>query len=591
MRREVSDVEIPVESDRAGAHACWGSDLLAQALRDCDIPYVAMVPGASFRGLQDSLVNLLGNRQPQLIVCLHEEHAVAIAHGYAKATGKPMAAALHSNVGLMHAAMTVFNAYSDRAPVLVLGATGPVDAMLRRPWIDWIHTSRDQGSLVRGYVKWDEQPGSAAAAAEAIFRAFQLINAEPKGPVYLCFDVADQEARLPDGFRPSVEPSRFRQIASPRPSAETVSAAAGFLAEAKHPVILAGRCSRSEQGWYRRLALAEQLGARVITDIKTGSAFPTGHQCHVGAPAYFLSSEQRQALVEADVILALDWIDVGGTLRQAFGTAEECPAKVITASLDEFLINGWNYDHFALAPVDLKLSCTTDAAVEAICAVLNIGEVEPGDARTTRKSTPTSKLAAGPIDQIALARALTAALDGFRPSYLKLPLGWPAQETPFTSPLCYLGADGGGGIGAGPGLAVGGALGLAGTGRLPVAVVGDGDFLMGASSIWTAAHYNIPLLLIVSNNQSFYNDEEHQSRIAALRSRPVENNWIGQRLDHPEIDVAALAKSFGVHTGPTVRDAAELPSALGAAIEQVLAGGVAVVDVHVLRGYATELTK
>src|SRR5712691_5919258 len=130
----------------------WGSDAIAAMLRALDIPYIALNPGASYRGLHDSIVNYLGNSSPQMLLCLHEEAAVAIAHGYAKVTGKAMAAAVHSNVGLLHAAMAMFNAWCDRMPMLVLGATGPVDAVKRRPWIDWIHTARDQGALVRGYT-------------------------------------------------------------------------------------------------------------------------------------------------------------------------------------------------------------------------------------------------------------------------------------------------------------------------------------------------------------------------------------------------------------------------------------------------------
>ena len=127
----------------------FGSDVVADTLRALEIPYVALNPGASYRGLHDSIVNFLGNETPQMLLCLHEESAVAIAHGYAKITGRAMAAAVHSNVGLFHATMAIFNAWCDRAPVLVLGATGPVDAAKRRPWIDSIHTARDQGAIVR----------------------------------------------------------------------------------------------------------------------------------------------------------------------------------------------------------------------------------------------------------------------------------------------------------------------------------------------------------------------------------------------------------------------------------------------------------
>src|SRR5579859_3345557 len=159
----------------AGANAPgFGSDVIADALRSLDIPYIALTPGASYRGLHDSIVNYLGNTSPQMLLCLHEESAVSIAQGYAKVTDRMMGAVVHSNVGLMHASMAIFNAWCDRVPMLVLGATGPWDASKRRPWIDWIHTASDQGALVRDYTKWDNQPASVGAAYEALLRAAQL---------------------------------------------------------------------------------------------------------------------------------------------------------------------------------------------------------------------------------------------------------------------------------------------------------------------------------------------------------------------------------------------------------------------------------
>jgi len=175
-----------------GGNALFGSDVVADVLRALEIPFVALNPGASYRGLHDSLVNHLGNATPQMLLCLHEEHAVAIAQGWAKVTGRPMAVVVHSNVGLFHATMAIFNAWCDRMPVLVLGATGPVDAVKRRPWIDWIHTAQDQGALVRNYVKWDAQPASPEAAREALLRAAWMAGTAPMGPVYVNLDAAMQ---------------------------------------------------------------------------------------------------------------------------------------------------------------------------------------------------------------------------------------------------------------------------------------------------------------------------------------------------------------------------------------------------------------
>src|SRR6188508_322199 len=187
----------------------WGSDAMAAMLRALDIPYLALNPGASYRGLHDSIVNYLGNTKPQMLLCLHEESAVAIAHGYAKASGRMMGVVLHSNVGLMHGSMAIFNAWCDRVPMLILGATGPWDAARRRPWIDWIHTASDQGALVRDYTKWDNQPASVPAAYEALMRAAQMANTAPRGPTYINLDAALQEASI-GALPPVPDPKRFQ---------------------------------------------------------------------------------------------------------------------------------------------------------------------------------------------------------------------------------------------------------------------------------------------------------------------------------------------------------------------------------------------
>src|SRR5690242_21623991 len=197
----------------------WGSDALAELLSRLDLRYLALVPGSSYRGLHDSLVNYAGNRDPRMLVCLHEEHAVAIAHGYAKVTGRPMAVAVHSNVGLMHATMAIFNAWCDRMPMGILGATGPVDAAKRRPWIDWIHTARDQGALVRGYTKWDDQPASPAAAREAILRAGWIANSAPRGPTYVNLDAGLQEETLAEPVAP-IDTQRYMPAVASAPSAQ-----------------------------------------------------------------------------------------------------------------------------------------------------------------------------------------------------------------------------------------------------------------------------------------------------------------------------------------------------------------------------------
>ncbi|MBO0765664.1 MAG: thiamine pyrophosphate-binding protein, partial [Hyphomicrobiaceae bacterium] len=301
---------------RSGASAAeFGSDVVADTLRALGIEYIALNPGASFRGLHDSLVNHLGNERPRLLLCLHEESAVAIAHGYAKVTGRAMAAAVHSNVGLFHATMAMFNAWCDRMPVLVIGATGPVDAAKRRPWIDWIHTARDQGAVVRGYTKWDDQPASPSAAREAVARAYWLANTRPHAPTYVVLDAGLQEDPLAAAL-PPLNVSRLAPTVVSGASAEVIARVAAELAPGRRVVILAGRASRRLEAFSARVTLAERLGARVVTDLKVGAAFPTDHPLHAGAPATLApAAEAQAAMAAADVILSLDWVDLAGTLR------------------------------------------------------------------------------------------------------------------------------------------------------------------------------------------------------------------------------------------------------------------------------------
>jgi thiamine pyrophosphate-dependent acetolactate synthase large subunit-like protein len=566
---------------QAGVNAPgFGSDVVADTLRALAIPYIAVTPGASYRGLHDSIVNYLGNATPQMLLCVHEESAVAIAHGYAKVTGKAMAAAVHSNVGLQHATMAMFNAWCDRMPVLVLGATGPVDAVKRRPWIDWIHTARDQGALVRDYTKWDDQPASPGAAREALLRASWIANTAPQGPVYVNLDAEMQEARLTEQ-PPPLDAARYMPAIATAAPADLVQKAASLLKSARQVVILAGRASRSEAAWNARVALAEALNASVVTDLKIGASFPTDHPLHAGAPRD-VTPESVPAIRGADVILSLDWVDLAGALR-AIGPA--FAAKIIQVSLDHRIHNAWSMDHQALPPVDLFLSADPDLVVPELVEAI-------GGGKQDLASPPRAAAAAEHpgFTNEAIARTLRNVL-GKRPTTLThLPISWESDWWPFRQPLDYLGSDGGGGIGGGPGISVGAALALKGSGRLSVAICGDGDYLMGVTALWTAVHYKIPLLFVIANNRSFYNDELHQERVARMRSRPVENRWIGQRMTDPDIDLAAMGRAQGAAGFGPATNVSELAAALEKAIAAVDAGQVAVVDARVEPGYSAAMT-
>jgi len=565
----------------------WGSDAIAQLLRALEIEYIALTPGASFRGLHDSLVNHLGNTRPELLLCLHEEHSVAIAHGYARVTHKPMVVALHANVGLMHATMAIFNAWCDRVPILMLGGVGPMDAMQRRPWVDWIHTARDLGALIRGYTKWDDQPSSVPAALEAIVRAWQIAQTPPNGPMFVCLDASIQEQAIdPSTALPPLE--RFRLPESAEPSQESVARVAAAMTAATRIVMLVGRVSTAMDDWNQRVALAERLNATVITDLKQGASFPTNHPLHPYPPGLFVISDAAPLLRDADVILSLDWVDLGGTLRQACG-GQWPKGKVIQCSVDQYVHNGWSMDYQALPPTEISILAPPDALVRHLVTALPASRTPRMDSPAARPQALTPKSASSERISVAeMARITSERLSAHNPSYIRLSLGWPGELCRFTHPLDYIGFDGGGGIGSGPGMAVGAAMALrdSKSGRLPVAILGDGDFIMGVSAIWTAVHYRVPLLIVVANNQSFFNDELHQERVARTRDRPVENRWIGLRMSDPPLDLALLAQGQGaVGLGP-VRVLEDYAGVLTDAIDKVRDGATCVIDVHVVPEYS-----
>jgi len=577
VRQSLHNSRIDVTTAPAPVPA-FGSDSIALLLRQLGIVWLAINPGASFRGLHDSVVNLLGNRDPRLLVTLHEAQAVAIAHGYAKVTGQPMGVVLHANVGLMNAVMAIYNAWADRVPMLILGATGAVDAARRRPWIEWIHTSRDQAALVRPFVKWDDQPASVPAAAESLLRGWLMTRTEPQAPVYICLDVDLQERALPSPPPPLPDVTRYAAAGAPQPSNTDIAVANRILESAGRPLVLVGRHRRDEDSWRRRIALVESLGAAVICDQKCGVGFPSTHPRFVAAPAQYFDARSLNVLNDADAVLSLDWPDVAGTLAQRQDKGNGL--KTIVVSPDERLHNGWSLDHFPLPEADVRIPVHPDAATAALTA-------ERRQAGTPWPLPPQAQAeiaARGKIDLPALAQAFERVRGERRVCITRLPFGWPEGATRFTGPLDCIGYDGGGGIGSTPGITVGAALGLRGSGRLPLAILGDGDLLMGSQALWTAAAERLPALFIVNNNRSFYNDVEHQERVAEHRGRPVENRNIGMAISDPEVDLCAMARSYGLKAFGPITDIAELPGALEAAFAAAEAGATVLVDVVVPRG-------
>jgi benzoylformate decarboxylase len=575
----------------------WGSDVVAEVARRLDLKYIALVPGASYRGFHDSIVNYLGNENPQMVICLHEEHAVSIADGYGKVTETPMAVALHANVGLMHASMPIFNAWCDRTPMVIFGATGPVDAHRRRPWIDWIHTAKDQAAIIRDYTKWDDQPASPQAAVESVLRANQITRSAPYGPVYICLDAGLQEAPLSEEIA-IPDAARFAPSPSAAVPQDSLRKAVRAIEQSKFPLILAGRVSRRQADWDNRVRFAEAIGAAVLTSSNDPSAFPTTHPLHFAAPCLRPNEDATALIMKADLIISLDWLDLAGVLRLSLGTAQtQQPADktILHCSVDSIRTNGWSMDHQALAAVDIPIFAEPDRFVAQMLDEIGAKTTLKVKARAEMKGLvhwndaldgKSAPSRGGPMSMWDMAMTMRGFAMKRPVTFARLPIGWPGEAYEFDGPLSFMGNDGGGAVGTGPGHTIGAALALKDTGRLTIGVIGDGDYLMGVSALWTASHFDIPVMIVVADNRSYYNDEMHQERVAQMRSRPAQNRWIGQRIDDPRVDLVAMARAQGFESEAPVSTAEALAKALKRGAEIVAKGGRYFIDSVVTPGYA-----
>ena len=350
--------------DKTKNYTGWQSDVIVDMIKRYGFPFITLNPGASFRGLHDSLVNY-GNNEPPMMLCNHEEIAVQIAHGYAKATGKPAAVILHDLVGLLHACMAIYYAYLDRVPIFIMGATGPMDEAKRRPHIDWTHTALVQGNAVRDYTKWDYQPTSIHGVPESFARAYSIMMTEPKGPIYMCYDAAMQEAPMTE--KVALPPDFAVHVPSPMaPDPKAIEKIADKLLKAEHPMLLAEYAGRRENGFNNIVALAETTGAGGV-----------GRQQRAQLP------EQASALHEHGQAVAQAHRPRARARPQGLGEAAQRAQQQRRGSLNRW--SRQNCDYVEIGFGELNISkWAMDYCRMQPCSVRALGDTEIGIPELTR---------------------------------------------------------------------------------------------------------------------------------------------------------------------------------------------------------------
>lgn len=568
----------------------WGADVIVDMLHRYELPYAALNPGASYRGLHDSIVNYGGNA-PEMMLCQHEETAVQIAHGYAKASGKPMVAILHNLVGLLHANMAVYYAYIDRAPIFIVGATGPMDETKRRPRIDWIHTAQNQGAAIRDYTKWDYQPATVDGVPEAFARAYSVMMSEPRGPVYMCYDAWLQEQKLER--KVPLPPAGFQSVPSRiAPDPVALARAAETLLHARRPVILAEYAGRDPQGFHDLVALAEVLGAPVH-DLNSRLNFPSCHPLNL--------SMDKSMFRDADVVLCVDVRDwekptttLASTTRDLVSlVAPEC--TWIDIGFSDLNISAWAMDYQRLLYADQRIVADTLVAVPELTRLLKDGvgtdpslqerirqrsEGVAARHRELRASWAQEAREERDASPITLGRLASEVWEQIRDEDWVLSAGtlqdWTRKLWNFDKPYRHAGKS----LGTATqfGISLGVALAHRDAGRLVVDMQPDGDLMFDAGAMWVAAKHGIPILVVMYNNRAYFNDWEHQIRMARRRGTPIERAYIGMDLDEPPPDFASMARSMGWYAEGPIDRPDEVAAALRRAIAKVKAGQPALID-------------
>ena len=590
-----AEVGTPQEPKRGNGPV--GSDFMVDVIKSLDIEYLPSNPASSFRALHESLINYGGNKKPEFLTCTHEESAVGMAHGYFKASGKPLLTLCHGTVGLQHAAMAIYNAWCDRVPVIVVGGND-LDAAHRPPGVPTFHSAQDINALVRDFTKWDDTPVSLQHYAQSFVRAYKIAMTPPYAPVAISLDAGLQESTIHENGESLYIP-RYVPTSPPQGDSGAVREAARLLASAERPVIVADRAARTPNGIKLLVELAELLQAPVV-DQGSRMNFPNTHHLH--RPAAVIG--------QADVILGLELADYWATVNAFIDNGEhghglqesriKPGTKLISINASE-LITKANYQDFQrFQVVDVQMAADAEATLPALIeavkaqnlnkeAIAKRGEAfrkAKAEARDRTRAAAAIGWDAVPISTARLTAELWPHIKDLDWSMVgsdRQMSNWASRLWPMEKHYHHLGGPGGYGVGYNLPAAIGAALANRSLGRFSVNLQTDGDFMYAPGVLWTAAHHQIPVLTVMHNNRGYHQEVMHVQRLSNRRNRVASlgNDFgpIGTRIENPDIDYAKLAASMGWWSAGPITDPAELGPTFKRAVEVVKSGQPALVDV------------
>jgi acetolactate synthase-1/2/3 large subunit len=414
---------------------------------------------------------------------------------------------------------------------------------------------------------------------------------EPRGPIYMCYDAWLQEQKL--GHEPPMPPDGAARVPTriaPDPAA--LEHVADLLAAAAAPVIIAEYVGREPEGFHALVELAETIGAAVC-DVDSRLNFPSRHPLNM--------SYDREVFRAADLVLCLDTRDWERPTTKLVSATRELKsvvppdAKWVDIGFGDLELSSWALDYQRLHHAEIRILADTTIAIPALTRLLKTRLASDGKLRerVTERSTAIAEESGKrreawateakqdwDASPIALPRLASEVWDAIKSEDWVLSAGtlesWTRKLWNFDAPHRHPGRS----LGTATqfGISIGVALAHRDQKRLVVDMQPDGDLMFDAGALWTVAKHRIPMLVVMYNNRAYYNDWEHQIRMAKLRGTPVERAYVGMDLDDPAPDFAAMARSMGWHAEGPIESPDALPAALGRAIARVKAGQPALLD-------------
>ena len=462
-----------------------------------------------FGGAPTSVLEAMAKRHadntPALrgVVTPHEQTAVAMAHGYYVATGRPQAVYLYSTVGTANGLGGIINAARARVPMIIIAARSPVSEQRGVPGardihVQWSQESFDQAAMVREFVKWDyeiRQPGQVDAVIE---RALEVALAEPRGPVYISVPRDVLAAPVPP-FTIDV-PSRRITTARLTPDPAQLDAAAELLAGARHPIVVTAEAGATQAGRAALARLSEAGGFGVLEASPVYSNLAPDHPCHLG---YIFASQINADLERADVILTVECDVPWFTARVTVPAS----TQVIQAGVDPFYqrlpMRGFPCDVPLIGHAEAALNALAERLEGRIPAALRDTRIQEHRARRrTEAETLTRNIeedAQGPgISPLWANHAVAQLLTDDTVLVNEYPADLRVVQP--TAPGSYFGPSHAGGLGWGLAAALG--VKAARPEATVICTLGDGAYYYctPASCHEVAAAEGLPLLIVVFNN-------------------------------------------------------------------------------------------